>query len=42
MTFLQVGIALASISALTRRRWLLSGAGLFAAVGVALSVAAWF
>lgn len=42
MTFLQVGIALASISALTRRRWLLGGAGLFAAVGVALSIAAWF
>jgi hypothetical protein len=41
MTFLQVGIALASISALTRRRWLLGGAGLFAVIGVALSIAAW-
>ncbi|KQU61595.1 hypothetical protein ASG67_16495 [Sphingomonas sp. Leaf339] len=42
MTFVQVGIALASISALTRRRWLLWGAGGCAAIGVALSVIAWF
>ncbi|MEI5688319.1 DUF4337 domain-containing protein [Sphingomonas kyungheensis] len=42
MTFLQIGIALASISALTRRRWLLAGASAFALIGVALSIAAWF
>lgn len=41
MTFLQVGIALASISALTRRRWLLWGAGLSGALGIGLALAAW-
>jgi len=42
MTFIQIAIALASISALTKRRWLLTGGGLFAAVGLSLSIAAWF
>jgi hypothetical protein len=42
MTFLQVAIALASITALTRRRWLLWGAGASAAIGIALAVIAWF
>lgn len=41
MTFIQVAIALASISALTQRRWLLWGAGASALLGVVLSVAAW-
>ncbi|WP_298687677.1 DUF4337 domain-containing protein [uncultured Sphingomonas sp.] len=42
MTFLQIAIALASITALTRRRWLLWAAGGFALVGVALGAIAWF
>ena len=42
MTFLQIGIALASISALTHRRWLLWGAGLSGALGIGLALAAWF
>ncbi|MEG3125011.1 DUF4337 domain-containing protein [Sphingomonas sp. GB1N7] len=41
MTFIQVAIALASISALTQRRWLLWGAGASALLGVVLSGAAW-
>lgn len=41
MTFLQIAIALASISALTRRRWLLWGAGLTALIGIALGGFAW-
>lgn len=41
MTFIQVAIALASISALTQRRWLLWGAGASAAVAIVLSVIAW-
>jgi len=41
MTFLQIAIALASITALTKRRWLLWAAGGSAAVGVVLSVLAW-
>lgn len=41
MTFIQVAIALASITALTKRRWLLWGAGGSAAVGVLLSIIAW-
>ncbi|MFX4396875.1 DUF4337 family protein, partial [Acinetobacter baumannii] len=41
MTFLQVAIALASITALTRRRWLFIGAALAALTGVALALAAW-
>lgn len=42
MTFLQVGIALASITALTRRRWLFTGAWIAAGIGVTLAVIAWF
>ena len=42
MTFIQIAIALASISALTKRRWLLVGGGMFAVVGLALSIGAWF
>lgn len=42
MTFLQVGIALASISALTHRRWLLGGAAISGALGIGLALAAWF
>ncbi|WP_353204858.1 DUF4337 domain-containing protein [Sphingomonas sp.] len=41
MTFIQVAIALASITVLTKRRWLLWGAGGSAAVGVLLSIVAW-
>ena len=42
MTFLQIAIALASITALTRRRWLLWAAGGFALVGAVLGAIAWF
>lgn len=42
MTALQIAIALASITALTGRRWLFWGAGLFAAAGVILGVIAWW
>ena len=42
MTFIQIAIALASISALTRRRWLFVGAGASAAIGTVLAVIAWF
>ena len=42
MTFIQIAIALASISALTRRRWLFWGAGGSAAIGGVLAVIAWF
>lgn len=41
MTFLQIGIALASITALTRRRWLFGLAGASAAIGTVLAVVAW-
>ena len=41
MTFLQIAIALASITALTRRRWLFAAAGLAAAGGLVLAVIAW-
>ena len=41
MTFLQIGIALASITALTRRRWLFSLAALAALVGAVLALVAW-
>jgi hypothetical protein len=41
-TFIQIAIALASITALTKRRWLLWAAGGFAAVGIAMGVLAWF
>jgi hypothetical protein len=36
---LQVGIVLASVSIIARRRWLLVGAGLAATAGVALLLA---
>jgi hypothetical protein len=42
MTFLQIAIALASITALTRKRWLIFGAIASALVGVALGAIAWF
>lgn len=42
MTALQIAIALASITVLTKKRWLLSAAGAFALLGVALGVIAWF
>jgi hypothetical protein len=41
MTFLQIAIALASITALTRRRWLFGTAGLAGAGGVVLATLAW-
>jgi hypothetical protein len=41
MTFIQIAIALASIAALTRRSWLLSGAALTALAGIAIGGAAW-
>ena len=42
MTLLQIAIALASITVLTRQRWLLVGAGLAAFGGAALGIVAWF
>lgn len=39
MTMIQISIALASITALTRKRWLFGAAGVSAAVGVALWIA---
>ena len=42
MTFLQIAIALGSITVLTRRRWLLWGAGSAGLAGVVLAVWAWF
>ena len=42
MTFIQIAIALGSITVLTRRRWLLWGAGLAGLTGVALALSAWF
>lgn len=42
MTFVQIAIALASITALTQRRWLFGLAGLAAAAGCALALIAWF
>lgn len=41
MTFIQIAIALASITALTRKRWLLWLAATSAAVGVGLMTLAW-
>lgn len=41
MTFLQIAIALASIAALTKKHWLLGGAGLSALVGISLSIFAY-
>ena len=41
MTLLQIAIALASITVLTRKRWLLAGAALSAFTGAVLGVVAW-
>ena len=41
MTLLQVAIALASITVLTQKRWLLGGAALSAFAGAFLGIAAW-
>ncbi|WP_174293475.1 DUF4337 domain-containing protein [Sphingomonas bacterium] len=41
MTFVQIAIALASITALTRRRWLFALAGASAAIGCVLALVAW-
>jgi hypothetical protein len=42
MTLLQIAIALASITVLTQKRWLLVGAGLSAFGGAVLGIVAWF
>jgi hypothetical protein len=42
MTLLQIAIALASVTALTGRRWLLMAAGGFALFGIVLGALAWF
>ncbi len=42
MTLLQIAIALASITVLTKKDWLLWGAGLAALGGVAVGIIAWF
>jgi hypothetical protein len=42
MTMLQIAIALASITVLTQKRWLLVGAGIAAFAGAALGIVAWF
>lgn len=42
MTLLQIAIALASITVLTRKSWLLWGAGGSALAGTVLGIAAWF
>jgi hypothetical protein len=42
MTFLQIAIALGSITALTRRRWLMWAAGLCGLVGTSTAILAWF
>ncbi|MES2355263.1 MAG: DUF4337 domain-containing protein [Pseudomonadota bacterium] len=41
MTFLQIAIALASVAALTNKRWLLYGAGVAALIGGGLGVVAY-
>jgi Domain of unknown function (DUF4337) len=41
MTLLQIAIALASITVLTQKRWLLYGAGLSAFAGAVLGIVAW-
>ena len=41
MTLLQVGIALASIAALTRRRWLVWCSGLAAVMGIVMGAIGW-
>lgn len=42
MTLLQIAIALASITVLTQKRWLLAGAAVAALAGAATGVIAWF
>ena len=42
MTLLQIAIALASITVLTQRRWLLGAAAASALAGAVLGIAAWF
>jgi hypothetical protein len=42
MTLLQIAIALASITVLTQKRWLLAGAAIAALGGAGLGIAAWF
>ena len=42
MTLLQIAIALASITVLTQKRWLLFGAATSALAGAALGIVAWF
>ncbi len=42
MTLLQIAIALASITVLTQRRWLLAGAGVSALAGALVGILAWF
>jgi hypothetical protein len=42
MTLLQIAIALASITVLTQKRWLLGGAAIAALGGAALGIVAWF
>jgi hypothetical protein len=42
MTLLQIAIALASITVLTQKRWLLAGAGIAALIGAGLGIVAWF
>lgn len=42
MTLLQIAIALASITVLTKKDWLLWGAGIAALGGVAVGIVAWF
>lgn len=41
MTFVQIAIALSSLTVLTRKKWLFAGAGLSALAGVGLAAAAW-
>jgi len=41
MTLLQIGIALASITVLTQKRWLLAGAAVSALAGAVLGIVAW-
>jgi hypothetical protein len=41
MTLLQIAIALASITVLTQKRWLLAGAGVSAFAGALLGIVAW-
>jgi hypothetical protein len=42
MTLLQIAIALASITVLTHKRWLLAGAAVAALAGAATGIIAWF